>query len=95
MSIGTWMPFPLHGWPPLVSTASAWEPLQVTEEDVLAELGQLPEWFTAEDKEDDEGQSHFKELGLDEASARALQQMMGGQLKSKKDMSALEMTVEK
>ncbi|PHJ17278.1 transmembrane [Cystoisospora suis] len=69
--------------------------LKVTEQDVLAEMGELPEWFIAEDKEDEEGQSHLNDLGLDEASVRALQQMMGGQLKSKKDMSALEMTVEK
>nr|CEL71143.1 TPA: hypothetical protein BN1204_068070 [Neospora caninum Liverpool] len=68
--------------------------LKISKDDVLSELGFVPSWFTAreEDAARNEGNP---DAGLDDASSRALKQMMDGHLKSKKDMSALEVKVER
>ncbi|KEP62227.1 UNVERIFIED_CONTAM: hypothetical protein HHA_277930 [Hammondia hammondi] len=68
--------------------------LKVTEEDVLAELGFVPSWLTSGER-NEEGKEEESNACIDEASARALQQMMDGQLNSKKDTNVLEMKVEK
>ncbi|PFH31373.1 hypothetical protein BESB_028080 [Besnoitia besnoiti] len=66
--------------------------LKVSAEEVRAELGYLPSWFSLEAQEEEAEQ---RESVVDEAAARALQQMMGGRLQNKTDTSTLEMQIEK
>ncbi|KYF40513.1 hypothetical protein TGARI_277930C, partial [Toxoplasma gondii ARI] len=68
--------------------------LKVTEEDVLSELGFVPSWLSSGEN-NEEGKEEDSNACIDEASARALQQMMDGQLNSKKDMNVLEIKLEK
>nr|PUA85182.1 hypothetical protein TGBR9_277930B [Toxoplasma gondii TgCATBr9] len=68
--------------------------LKVTEEDVLSELGFVPSWLSSGEN-NEEGKEEDSNACIDEASARALQQMMDGQLNSKRDMNVLEIKLEK